>query len=153
MMERSDARTAAAVIVRPTAVAAGAKKESRVRTDMRDGSSGSNRFAVASKRMSLLRPLERRTDRKREREKRRQKKGSFLDPSLLPLAVNVHCNVVSLLVFYKCDLAYSAATRKVRAESRRGVGRSGWIDAGRGGRADRDQMIRARKVAAGKEGR
>ena len=81
MMERSDARTAAAVIVRPTAVAAGAKKESGVRTDMRDGSSGSNRFAVASKRMSLLRPHERRTDRKRERKG--GKKGKC-DPSLFP---------------------------------------------------------------------
>ena len=93
------------------------------------------------------------TEREREKEAKR-KMRSFLVPSLLALAVNVHCNVVSLLAFYKCDLAYSAATRKVHAESRRDRGRAVWVDAGRprGGRADRNRRIRARKAAAGKEG-
>ena len=47
----------------------------------------------------------------------------------------------------------TSVTCSNKKSTRRIEGRAVWMDAGRGGRADRDRRIRARKVAAGKEGR
>ena len=47
----------------------------------------------------------------------------------------------------------TSVTCSNKKSTRRIEGRAVWMDAGRGGRADRDRRIRARNVAAGKEGR
>ena len=60
---------------------------------------------------------------------------SFLVPSLLPLAVNVHCNVVSLLAFYKCDLQQ----QEKYAQNRGSGGLDGRWERGKGGSGSEDQ--------------